>query len=38
MNARSPWPVMLSWRDGQYIINMTYKPSKLGQTELVFHL
>jgi len=30
----SPLAVTLSWRDS-YISKMTYKPSKLGQTDLV---
>jgi len=33
----SQWAVMHSWQDS-YISKMTYKPSKLGQTDLVFSL
>jgi len=33
----SPWVVTLSWQHS-YISKMTYKRSKLGQTDLVFGL
>ena len=32
-----PWAVKLGWQQS-YISKMTYKPSKLGQTDLVFGL
>jgi len=35
--TRSPWAVTLSWQHS-YISKMTYEPSKLGQTDLVFGL
>jgi len=33
----SPWAVTLGWQHS-YICYMTYKPSKLGQIDLVLHL
>jgi len=35
MITSSPWAVTLSWQDS-YMGKMTYKPSKLGQTDPVF--
>ena len=35
--TQGPWPVTLSWPH-RYICKMTYKPSKLGQTNLLFGL
>jgi len=33
----SPWAVTISWQHS-YVHKVTYKPSKLGQTDLVFGL